>query len=137
MDNDTRDGDIRIFKAWQETWEKKKVGPGGDAVFRARLLRKYGGLKWFDQDSTPQRVFTAHPTKMQFEKVRGNNHYTVFGTLEGYDDSKSDDDLENIEFWEPWEFFDDFYDAVCLYYEGSNEVKCYKKDESGCNSDEE
>ena len=137
MDNDTRDGDIRIFKAWQETWEKKKVGPGGDAVFRARLLRKYGGLKWFDQDSTPQRVFTAYPTKMQFEKVRGNNHYTVFGTLEGYDDSKLDNDPANIEFWEPWEFFDDFYDAVCLYYEGSNEVKCYKKDESGCNSDEE
>ncbi len=106
-------------------------------MFRVRLLRKYGGLKWFDQDSTPQHVFTAHPTKMQFKKVWGNNQYTVFVMLEGYSDSKLDDDQENSEFWEPWEFFDDFYDSVCLYYEGSNEVKCYKKDESGSNSDEE
>ena len=83
-------------------------------MFRVRLLRKYGGLKWFDQDSTPQHVFTAHPTKMKFKKVWGNNQYTVFVTLEGYSDSKLDDDQENSEFWEPWEFFDDFM-ILCAF----------------------
>jgi hypothetical protein len=53
---------------------------------------------------------------MQFEKVRGNNHCTIFGTLEGFDANKSDEHLDNTGFWEPWEFVNNFYEAVCLLF---------------------
>ena len=64
---------------------KKKLGPTGDKIFKARLLRKYAGIKFVDMDSTPQRVFRVHPSTMQFEKERGNNHYSVVGILDGFD----------------------------------------------------
>ena len=34
----------RIFRAWEEGWEKRKVGPKGDDRFEAALVAKYGGL---------------------------------------------------------------------------------------------
>ena len=37
-----------IFHAWEETWEKVKVGPNGDVVLEIRLLEKYGSLVWLD-----------------------------------------------------------------------------------------
>ena len=41
----------RIFRAWEERWEQVKIGPGGDDVHEARLVRKYGGLRWLDADN--------------------------------------------------------------------------------------
>ena len=35
-------GEVRTFHAWVETWETSKIGPNGDAIFEARLVRKYG-----------------------------------------------------------------------------------------------
>jgi len=43
--NDQEGDDVRIFRAWVEEWEKRKIGPQGDVIFKARLVRKYGGLK--------------------------------------------------------------------------------------------
>ena len=63
-----RNNEVRNFRAWQEQWEKKKVGPNGNKIFEARLLRKYGGIKFFDIDTTPHRVFKVHPSTMWFEK---------------------------------------------------------------------
>jgi hypothetical protein len=34
-----RDNELRNFRAWQEQWEKKKVGPNGNKIFEARLLQ--------------------------------------------------------------------------------------------------
>ena len=36
---------MRIIHYWEETWEKKTVGPNGHAKLEARLVRKYGGLQ--------------------------------------------------------------------------------------------
>ena len=44
-------GGVRIFRAWVETWETDKIGPNGDALFEARLVRKYGSLKWINPDN--------------------------------------------------------------------------------------
>ena len=38
----------RIFRAWEESWEKVKLGSKGDRLLEERLCRKYGGLQWVD-----------------------------------------------------------------------------------------
>ena len=48
-----RDNAVRNFYAWQEQWEKKNLGPTGDKIFEARLLRKYSGIKFVNINSTP------------------------------------------------------------------------------------
>ena len=39
MERAARDKEVRNFRAWQEQWEKKKLGPTGDKVSEARLLK--------------------------------------------------------------------------------------------------
>ena len=67
---------VRVFRAWKEGWEKKKIGPKGDSVFEARLGRKYGGLSWLDCDMGDV-LMTANPDNMWFDKKHGNNEYHV------------------------------------------------------------
>ena len=69
--------DIRIFHAWVEKWEKKKLGPSGDPIFEARLVRKYGGLKWLDPDSNFSRR-VCHLERMLFTKARGTISMTYW-----------------------------------------------------------
>ena len=38
-------GEVAIFCAWVKTWETKKIGTNGDAIFESRLVRKYGSFK--------------------------------------------------------------------------------------------
>jgi hypothetical protein len=130
-----RDNEVRNFRAWQEQWEKKKLGPTGDKIFEARLLRKYAGIKFIDIDSNPHRVFRVHPSTMQFEKERGNNHYSVVGIMDGFDLEKPLDEEGNHSLYEPWETSPDFYECVKLYYEGSTEVNLLTKED--CDSDVE
>lgn len=130
-----RDSEVRNFRAWQERWEKKKLGPQGNKIFEARLLRKYGGIKYIDIDSTPHRVFKVHPSTMWFEKERGNNHYSVIGILDGFDLEKPLDHDDNEPLYEAWDTSVDFFDCVRLYYEGKVEVNVLSKDD--CDSDEE
>ena len=42
--------EVRIFRAWVETCQKKKLGPTGDPMCGAILVIKYGDLKWIDPD---------------------------------------------------------------------------------------
>ena len=69
--------DIRIFHAWVEKWGKKKLGPSGDPIFEARLVRKYGGLKWLDPDSNFSRR-VCHLERMLFTKARGTISMTYW-----------------------------------------------------------
>ena len=57
---------------------------GGDDVHEARLVRKYGGLRWLDADNG-YRICETHPDEMFFEKKRGNNKYIIFATYQGFD----------------------------------------------------
>ena len=125
----------RIFRCWEEEWEKEKIGPQGNVVLEARLIRKYAGIKWLDIDND-YRVCEAHPDKMYFEKKRGNNQYLVFATYHGFDLGK-DLSLQN-EKYDYWEKNEDFYDLVQDYYKDSKEVKVYLKGgECDSESDEE
>ena len=42
----------RIFRAWEEEWEKVAVGANGDDVLEAMMVMKYGGIKWLDPDNS-------------------------------------------------------------------------------------
>ena len=122
----------RIFRAWEEGWEKRTVGPGGDDRFEAKLVAKYGGLCWLDADYNYRRVET-HPTKMFFEKKRGNNKYIIFATYEGFDLNK--DPSEQKELYDGiLKTQADFYEEVIEYYKDRHDVKCYVKG-GECDSD--
>ena len=126
IENDNTPNGVRIFRAWKETWEKKKVGPNGNARLEARLLKKYGGLSWIDCDHQNAKV-NAHTSMMAFTKKRGDNHYCVLGCNEGFD-YKVDCQLQN-DLWEPYETEPWFYDLVMDYYKDKEDkVKCYRKD---------
>ncbi len=55
----------RMFRNWQETWKKKKLGASGDAMLHEKLKVKYVGLK-LDEDEGERRIFTVHA--VQFVK---------------------------------------------------------------------
>jgi hypothetical protein len=102
-----------------EGWENKVLEPSGDEVFEARLVHKYGGLKWFDPD---KRInFTAHPDKMHFEKMRWDNQYWVFGVMDGFNYSLDEYHASNVNLWEPWLFSEDFVEQITLYYKDSTD----------------
>ena len=114
----------RIFRCWEEEWEKVKIGPNGDDVLEARLVRKYGGIKWLDIDNG-YRVCEAHPDEMYFDKKRGNNEYLVFTIYHGFDFDK--DLAEQKDKYDNWEKNDDLYELIYDYYKDSKEVKVYLK----------
>ena len=115
-----------VFKAWKESWETRTLKPSGDPIFEARLCRKYGRIEWFHPDNGYAKLM-AHPERMWFQKSRGNNHYDVLATMEGYDFSKEPDGQS--EMFEAWELSDDFYECVTEYYKQNPDlnVTCYKK----------
>ena len=41
----------RIFRAWEEGWEKVQFNSAGDERFAARFSAKYEDLMWYDPDS--------------------------------------------------------------------------------------
>jgi hypothetical protein len=115
----------RIFRAWREGWEKEKLGPNGNTILHARLVKKYGGLQWLDPDNG-FRLNVGHPNQMSFFRKRGDNQYYVFGMLEGYDINKTPEEQEDC--YEPWDqAIDDFYEQVVDFYKGKTEVTCYLK----------
>ena len=128
----TKNSEHRIFRAWEETWEKRMIGPRGDKVQEARLLRKYGGIKWLNPDRN--MVFTARTDMMYFEKKRGDNQYHILGVADGYD--LNVDQCKQPGLWDWWPRVDDFYGMVTDYYKDSSSVTCYQEDED-CDSEEE
>jgi hypothetical protein len=135
VDKGIQKGKIRVVKTWVEGWEKRVLGPSGEYIFEARLIRKYGGLKWFDPDNNVR--FTAHPNKMYFEKRHGNNRYLILGILDGFNLDCDENHESNVNLWEPWHLSNDFFVQVTLYYKDASDVLCYSKEPNVCESDEE
>ncbi len=48
----------RIFRCWEESWEKVKVRRNGDQCHSACLAAKYGNLCWIDADMM-QKPYTS------------------------------------------------------------------------------
>ena len=98
--NMTAEEPVRIFQAWREKWEDRKIGPNVNIVFEARLAQKYEGIQWFDPDNAYTRC-TAHPNRMLFEKRHGNNTYHVLACKDTYDYDIEDPELQDAE-WDVW-----------------------------------
>ena len=111
----------RLFRCWEEEWEKVHVGPKGNVVLESRLVEKYGGLRWLHPDNG-YRICEAHPTKMFFQKKKGDNRYLPFATYHGFDLNK---DLESQrDLYDGWPKTQrDFYELIAVYYKDSSEVK--------------
>ena len=90
---------------------------------------------WLDVDYNYRRVET-HPTKMFFEKKRGDNKYIIFATYEGFDLNKDPSDQKDL--------YDgivkiraDFYEEVVAYYKDRSDVKGGECDsDSDCAEDD-
>ena len=104
-----REGNTRIFRAWRETWETVPPGPTGNNYLHAKMVKKYGGLKWLDPDSdySPR---TAHPNMMYFHKQHRQNAYWVIGCMDGYDFDKTPSEQEDK--YDAWALTDDLYELI-------------------------
>jgi len=54
---------VRIFRNWQESWEKKKLGTTGNVMLHEKLKVKYVGLK-LDENEGEHRIFTVHAVQV-------------------------------------------------------------------------
>ena len=99
------------------------------------MIRKYGGLKWFDPDDNVE--FTEHPNKMYFKKKRGKNRFLILGILDGFDLDCDENHERNLNLSEPWTLSDDFFEQITLYYKDASDVLCYSKEPDVCESDKE
>jgi hypothetical protein len=72
----------RMFRNWQETWEKKKLGASGNVMLLEKLKVKYVGLK-LDKNEGEHRIFTKHA--VQFVKEHQRKYYRIVVVLKEFD----------------------------------------------------
>lgn len=71
----------RIFNAWIEEWEWECLHHN-DPVAEARLMQKYGGLRWIDPDGAHEELCIADQDNMEFQGGRGSPGWCIIGTRE-------------------------------------------------------
>ena len=111
--NDEQRQPVQIVRLWEETWERKKIGPQGNVILEAKLTAKYQGLKFYDIDSEDKKLLTVH--RMVFRKERAKNRYDVFGIMPGFNHDLPDDSVQNDPYWQPWEVNEDLFDGMCVF----------------------
>ena len=91
---------VRMLRNWQETWEKKKLGPTGDVMLHAKLKVKYVGLK-LDKNEGEHRIFTVH--EVHFLRETRRKYYWIVAVLTEFDTTMSLDD-DNVAHYNYWDF---------------------------------
>jgi hypothetical protein len=75
----------RLFKAWIEDWEWECIHHN-DEVAEARLLQKYGGMRWYDPDpngdGSGRGMCIADAGNMEFQGGRNGSGWCLIGTNE-------------------------------------------------------
>jgi hypothetical protein len=90
----------RILNCWFEDWEIEATQKK-DRVNEAKLLKKYGGLKWYDEDS--EKICRSDNDKLHWNRGKKKDRgYSVIAYNEDYDEHDPDCE-DNVE---PW--------AICL-----------------------
>ena len=109
---DVRARQTKMFRNWQETWERKPLGANGDVLLLERLKLKYIGFK-LDENEGDHRVFTVH--EIEFKREPRRKCYRLVAVTEEYDKNLSleDNDVMN---YDVWEFCADTYDCFRVYY---------------------
>ena len=125
------DTEPRIFRAWEEKWERRKMNKNASQYLHAKMLRKYGGLKWIDiegeenPEAGPPCLITAHPEEMYFKEDCRRYRYLVVGMKEGFDIKGG---MEQEDYFDVWERTENpLFGAIRDYYEDRKYVKVVEK----------
>ena len=102
----------RIFKAYLEDWEAEAITKRDD-INKAKLLKKYGGLNWFDPDHNNMLLYSdsknLHWTRVSKKSGGG---YCVNARNPNYDE-KDPDNSNNVE---PWLISETLIGEIAHYY---------------------
>jgi len=109
---DVRARQTKMFRNWQETWERKPLGANGDVLLLERLKLKYIGFK-LDENEGDHRVFTVH--EIEFKREPRRKCYRLVAVTEEYDKNLSLED-NDVMHYDVWEFCADTYDCFRVYY---------------------
>lgn len=123
------DLDVRLLKMlrnWQETWERKPVGPMGDVVLLEMLKCKYVGFK-LDENEGDQRSFTVHAIEFKRENCR--KYFQMVGVTKEFNTMISIEE-NDLQHYDVRELCSDTYDCFHVYYDEfaqEDGVLVYKK----------
>jgi hypothetical protein len=134
----------RIFRAWNESWERMQFKSNGCDLFAAKFSEKYGGLRFKDVDKDGRVGYTLKDNCAVLQKCyKGKDkrteilpqkgfgwYYALLVCYDGYDPEQFYHQQSN-ELWELFELpaFDDFYEMVVEYYAGKDEIQVFKEGE--------
>jgi hypothetical protein len=100
----------RIFKTFYEYWEKEAIRTS-DAVNEAKLLKKYGGLSWQDEDNN-QAIITSDKENMHWTRLTKTG---VGSCVRACGSGCRDDDNNKESYVEPWEILVDLIHCIKVY----------------------
>ena len=103
----------KMFRNWQETWERKPVGTNGDVLLLERLKLKYIGFK-LDENEGDHRHFTVHG--VEFKREPRRKCYQLVAVTKEFDTNLSFED-NDVMHYDVWEFCADTYDCFRVYYD--------------------
>ena len=122
----------RIFRAWEEGWEKVQFNSAGDEKFAARFSAKYENLMWYDPDSKKMMhsavgdcaVLIKLDKNSERKREKGKGWaYVLLGMYDDvYDEDKSrlENDPSSYEFYEMSSAGgEDFYWMVSEFYKNN------------------
>ena len=93
----------RTFRAWVEDWEKEQMFVN-DPVAKARILNKYKGLVFYDQENGVRQVMSGTELEWRRKNMRDKNSYSGW-YLVSID--------EKNEEW-PWEICQEVCDMLAV-----------------------
>jgi hypothetical protein len=131
-------GPEKIFRCWREGWEKptRSLGPQGCVILHEKLRNKYVGFKLHYYEGRTPRVFLIHD--IMFKEDSRPRKYMIIGVNSDFNTSLEVDE-NDADTFNCWDFNEDTYDCIRVYYNESSErenVKLYNKG-GVCDSDVE
>jgi hypothetical protein len=117
---------VRLYNCWTEDWETECIHTSQpNSVNAAKLLAKYGGLRFGDGDKHDLDnycLYTIHDSKLYHYKGRGNRQYWLIGCHDGYE-TDGEEDKTHCPDAQWFEISDDFHGAVYEYYRANPDPK--------------
>lgn len=135
---------VRVFRAWQEKFERTQFTRKGCRLFEAQMAKKYGGLMFRDVDKDGKiawimedrcavlmRCYKSKDRKTLMEPKQGfGYYYALLVCFDGFDTEKPHEKQPRAL----WDLFElqgssDFYEMITEYYEDNDLVNVFQKGE--------
>ena len=118
---------VRLYNCWTEDWETECIHTSQrNSVNAARLLSKYGGLRFGDGDKVKDPDYcelTIHDSKLYHHKRRGHSMYMLIGCHDGYESDGIEHKTEEADDTRFFEIDDDFHGLVYEWYRKNPDPK--------------